>query len=47
MSDRTATPTYNFSVAIVRNKEGKFLAVNETRDRGWWLPAGRVEPGEK
>jgi len=38
--------TYNFAVVVVQNKEGKFLAVNETRQRGWWLPAGRVEPGE-
>jgi len=46
MSDRTAMPTYNFAVAIVQNKEGKLLAVEETNNRGWWLPAGRVEHGE-
>ena len=39
-------PTYPFSVAIVRNKEGKYLAVNETRNRGWWVPAGFVDAGE-
>ncbi len=46
MSDRTPTPTWNFAVVIVRNAEGKYLAVLETGNRGWWLPAGRVEPGE-
>jgi len=44
--ERKPVPTWNFSVVIVQNKEGKYLAVNETRQRGWWLPAGRVEPGE-
>jgi len=39
-------PTWNFSIVVVRNKQGKFLAVNETRNRGWWLPAGKVEKGE-
>lgn len=34
------------SVVVCRNKEGKFLAVNETRSRGWWLPAGKVDPPE-
>jgi len=38
--------TYNFGVAIVRNNKGEYLAVKETKDRGWWLPAGRIEPGE-
>ena len=34
------TPSWNFAVVVCRNKEGKYLAVNETRNRGWWLPAG-------
>ena len=34
------------SLVIVRNKDGKFLAVNETDNRGWWLPGGRVDPPE-
>lgn len=33
-----------FAVVIVR-KADKFLLVHE-RDRRWYLPAGRVEPGE-
>ena len=41
-----------FSLLIVRNpfKEsphyGKYLAVNETRNRGWWIPGGAVDYGE-
>ncbi|PRP78772.1 hydrolase, NUDIX family protein [Planoprotostelium fungivorum] len=45
MSDYTV-PTIGFAVAVVRNKEGKYLAVLETDDRGWWLPAGKVDRGE-
>jgi len=29
-----------------RNKDGKYLIVNETRNRGWWLPGGGVDAGE-
>ncbi len=32
---------------ICRNpKTGKFLAVNESKDRGWWIPGGAVDAGE-
>ena len=32
---------------ICRNpKTGKFLAVNETKNRGWWIPGGAVDAGE-
>lgn len=32
---------------IVRNpKNGKFVLVKEGCQQGWWLPAGRVDPGE-
>ena len=31
---------------VVRNHEGKYLAVNETKDRGWWLIGGHLEYGE-
>lgn len=32
---------------ICRNpKTGKWLTINETKDRGWWLPGGFVKPGE-
>ena len=38
--------THNFSLVVCRHPEGKWLAVKETRNRGWWLPAGLVEQGE-
>ena len=25
---------------------GKYVAVNETRNRGWWIPGGAVDAGE-
>ena len=25
---------------------GKYVAVNETRNRGWWIPGGAVDSGE-
>ena len=48
-SDRTCFKTYQFSLIIVRNpfKESpdynKWLAVKETRNRGWWIPGGAVD----
>ncbi len=41
---KTTTLNNKFSLVVCRNAEGKFLAVKETRGRGWWLPGGRVEP---
>ena len=34
------------SLIVVRNHEGKWLAINETKNPGWWLPGGRVDPPE-
>ncbi|EAR83990.1 NUDIX hydrolase (macronuclear) [Tetrahymena thermophila SB210] len=34
------------SLIVIRNQEGKFLAVKETKNRGWWLPGGKVDPPE-
>lgn len=31
---------------VCRNKDGKWLAIKETKNRGWWLPGGRVDPPE-
>lgn len=46
-SQRTVFKTYEFALIIVRHPgTGKFLAVNETRDRGWWIPGGAVDAGE-
>jgi 8-oxo-dGTP pyrophosphatase MutT (NUDIX family) len=34
-------------VVVCRDpKTGKWLAVDESRNRGWWLPAGAVDAGE-
>ena len=47
MPNRTAFATYNFALVICRNpKDGKFLAVEETKNRGWWIPGGGVDAGE-
>ena len=36
-----------YSLIICRNPEtGKFLAVNETKNRGWWIPGGAVDAGQ-
>ena len=34
------------ALVVVRNKEGKWLVVNETKGRGWSLPGGHVDPPE-
>lgn len=46
MSERMAFMTHNFSLVVCRHQDGRWLAVKETRNRGWWLPAGLVEQGE-
>lgn len=46
MSERVPFSTHGFAVVVCRNFDGKWLAVKETRNRGWWLPAGLVDPGE-
>lgn len=38
---------YAFALVVCRDAQGRFLLVHETRGRGWWLPAGRVEAGER
>ena len=47
MPERTVFETYQFSLIICKNpKTGKYLAINETKDRGWWIPGGAVDAGE-
>lgn len=44
---RKPLPTWCFGLVVVRHPETKkYLLVHETGNRGWWLPGGRVEPGE-
>lgn len=41
------TPTMGLALCVVRHPTtGKFLLVNETKQRGWWLAGGKVERGE-
>lgn len=42
---RPPIPTWFFALVVVR-KGDRFLLVEETRDRDWYMPAGRVEAGE-
>lgn len=44
MSNRPS-PTWAIALVVVRD-EDRFVLVDEHRDRGWYLPAGRVDPGE-
>jgi phosphatase NudJ len=46
MSERAPFSTHNFAVVVCRNSDGRWLAVKETNNRGWWLPAGLVDSGE-
>jgi len=39
-------PTFAFSLVICQHPNGKYLLVEEGCNNGWWLPAGRVDPGE-
>lgn len=34
------------ALIVCRNSQGKWLAIKETKNRGWWLPGGRVDPPE-
>lgn len=44
---RIAFATDGFSLVVVRHPTTrKWLAVNETKGRGWWLPAGHVDRGQ-
>ena len=44
MSDPTV-PTV-FIVLVIVRRDDRYVLVEETRDRGWYLPGGRLEPGE-
>jgi len=46
MEQSQALPMLGLSLTIVRNKEGKWLTVKENRNRGWWIPGGKVDPPE-
>ena len=45
--ERASFTSVNSALAICRNPQtGKYLAVNETKNRGWWIPGGGVDGGE-
>jgi 8-oxo-dGTP pyrophosphatase MutT (NUDIX family) len=46
MSESQYFTLLGISLIVVRNHEGKWLTINETRGRGWWLPGGKVDPPE-
>lgn len=46
MSTRIQFQTDGFSLVVCRHPDGRFLAVKETKGRGWWLPAGHVDAGQ-
>jgi phosphatase NudJ len=39
------SPTWAIALVVVRDHD-RFVLVDEVDDRGWYLPAGRVEHGE-
>jgi 8-oxo-dGTP pyrophosphatase MutT (NUDIX family) len=46
-SHRTCFKTYQFALVICRNPvDGRYLAVHEINDRGWWIPGGAVDNNE-
>lgn len=46
MKDAPQNSMLGLSLIVIRNHENKYLAVKEARNRGWWLPGGRVDPPE-
>ncbi|CAF1591307.1 unnamed protein product [Rotaria sp. Silwood1] len=43
-----ATPLYAFSLVVCqRKRDNRFLVVQESGSKGFWLPGGRVEIGEQ
>jgi 8-oxo-dGTP pyrophosphatase MutT (NUDIX family) len=46
MNSRQPFLTHCFSLVICRHSDGKWLCVKETKNRGWWVAGGLVNPGE-
>jgi phosphatase NudJ len=45
---RDPIPTHAFALVVVQRDDGRFLVVQERKHgQGWYLPAGRVDPGER
>lgn len=41
----SSSATWYIALVVVRDGD-RFVLVHEKKDRGWYLPAGRVDPGE-
>ena len=45
--DKYLYEAYCYSLIICKNRNNKFLTVqenrNDKRDHGWWVPGGKVE----
>jgi len=46
MSNKNEFSLYCFSLIICRNSKGKWLCVKESRNRGWWIPGGKLDHGD-
>jgi 8-oxo-dGTP pyrophosphatase MutT (NUDIX family) len=46
MNSRQPFLTHCFALVICRHTDGKWLCVKETKNRGWWVAGGLVNPGE-
>ena len=47
MGKRTLFKGHKLVFVICRNPiSGRYLSINETEDRGWYIPAGFLESGE-
>lgn len=39
--------TYNFALVVIKNpKTGKYICVEEIKNRGWWLAGGKLDSNE-
>ena len=40
--DKFLFQAYRYALVICRNQQGKYLAVKENNNKGWWIPGGKV-----
>eukprot|EP00475_Leptophrys_vorax_P001201 TRINITY_DN1064_c0_g1_i1.p1 TRINITY_DN1064_c0_g1~~TRINITY_DN1064_c0_g1_i1.p1 ORF type:complete len:433 (-),score=99.03 TRINITY_DN1064_c0_g1_i1:1545-2843(-) len=46
LHSKESEAVYCFALVVCVNDKGEFLIVEECCRQGWWLPGGRVDPGE-
>jgi len=44
--ERCHFESLNYALVICRNFDGRWLAVNESKYQGWWIPGGSVNYDE-